>query len=43
MSNYPIAWLNTKVISGYHCFLNQYIKALVLGYVPLKLPDGTVF
>lgn len=40
---YPIDWLNKKAISGYHCFMNAYLKAKVLSYDPLKLPDGTIF
>jgi hypothetical protein len=30
-------------ISGYHCFMSQYLRAKVGGLIPLKLPDGTVF
>lgn len=40
---YPIARLNKNRISGYHCFMDQYIRAKRLGLEPLKLPDGTVF
>jgi len=40
---YPTAWLKKGLVSGFHVFLNQYIKSKVLGYDPLKLPDGTIF
>ena len=40
---YPVAWLKKNLVSGFHIFLNQYIKSKVLGYDPLKLPDGTIF
>jgi len=40
---YPTAWLKKGLVSGFHVFLNQYIKSKVLGYDPLKLPDGTLF
>lgn len=40
---YPIAWLSKNLISGYHVFLKQYLRSKVLGYDPLKLPDGTLF
>ena len=38
---YPVAWLKKGLMSGFHVFLNQYIKSKVMGYDPLKLPDGT--
>lgn len=40
---YPTNRLKKDLISGFHVFLNQYIKAKILDYEPLKLPDGTVF
>ena len=40
---YPTSMLRKKRVSGYHCFMNAYIKAKVGGFDPLKLPDGTVF
>lgn len=40
---YPIARLNKNRITGYHCFMDQYLRASRLGLTPLKLPDGTVF
>ena len=40
---YPTEWLKKGLISGFHVFLNQYLKSKVLGYDPLKLPDGTLF
>ena len=40
---YPIDWLKKKSVSGYHCFMNAYLKAKVLSYDPLKLPDGTLW
>lgn len=40
---YPTAKLKKGLISGFHVFLNQYIKSKILGYDPLKLPDGTLF
>jgi len=40
---YPTSRLNKKVITGYHCFMNQYIRAKRRDDIPLKLPDGTVF
>jgi hypothetical protein len=35
--------LKKGFLSGYHCFLNAYITAEKEGYIPLKLPDGTIF
>jgi hypothetical protein len=26
--------------SGYHCFMSQFIKNMLAGYIPLKTPDG---
>ena len=40
---YPKNRLRKDVISGYHCFMNAYIRAKVEEFDPLKLPDGTVF
>lgn len=40
---YPVAWLKKNLVSGFHVFLNQYIRSKILGYDPLKLPDGTIF
>lgn len=40
---YPIARLNKNRISGYHCFMDAYMRAKRTGFTPLKLPDGTVF
>jgi len=40
---YPTSLLNKNRISGYHCFMDQYMRAKRTGYDPLKLPDGTVF
>lgn len=40
---YPTAWLKKGLVSGFHVFLNQYIKSKITGYTPLKLPDGTIF
>ena len=34
---------NPKAYSGYHCFVEQYVKNKVNGYLPLKLPDGTLW
>ena len=31
------------LISGYHCFMKQYIDFTKAGYAPLKLPDGTLW
>ncbi len=31
------------LISGYHCFMKQYIDFTKLGLAPLKLPDGTLW
>ena len=39
---YPKAFLKRLFISGYHCFMNGYIRAKIEGFDPLKLPDGTV-
>jgi hypothetical protein len=30
-------------LSGYHCFLKQYISFINSGFTPLKLPDGTLW
>lgn len=40
---WPIPRLRKDVISGYHCFMQQYMNAKRGGWNPLKLPDGTVF
>lgn len=40
---YPTSRLNKKVISGYHCFMDQYMRAKRADFLPLKLPDGTIF
>ena len=40
---WPTDMLKKGLISGYHCFMNQYIRATIEGLDPLKLPDGTVF
>jgi len=40
---YPITLLKKNLISGFHVFLNQYIRSRILSYDPLKLPDGTTF
>lgn len=40
---FPVDWLIKSKLTGYACFLNQYLKAKVLGLDPLKLPDGTVW
>lgn len=40
---YPKARLNKNRISGYHCFMDAYMRAKREGLDPLKLPDGTVF
>lgn len=40
---YPVAQLNKNRISGYHCFLDAYMRAKREGFIPLKLPDGTIF
>ena len=29
--------------SGYNCFINQYVRALGLSVLPMKLPDGTLW
>ncbi len=40
---YPLDRLKKNVISGYHCFMDQYMRASKAGLDPLKLPDGTIF
>lgn len=40
---WPVAMLNKNRISGYHCFMDAYMRASREGYDPLKLPDGTIF
>lgn len=40
---YPTARLNKNRISGYHCFMDAYLRAKRTGFPPLKLPDGTIF
>ena len=40
---YPIARLNRNRITGYHCFMDSYLRAKRLNLKPLKLPDGTSF
>lgn len=40
---YPVSQLKKGFISGYHCFINAFIRAKVEGFDPLKLPDGTPF
>ena len=40
---YPKSRLRKNVISGYHCFMDAYLRASREGFNPLKLPDGTVF
>ncbi len=40
---YPVSALNKNRISGYHCFMDQYMRANREGLDPLKLPDGTLF
>lgn len=42
-NNYPIANLKKGLISGFHVFLNQYIKSKLQSFDPLRLPDGTVY
>jgi len=41
--HYPISMMKKNLVSGFHVFINQYIRAQILGYNPCKLPDGTVF
>lgn len=40
---YPTSRLRKDVIHGYNCFTGAYVAAKIGGFVPLKLPDGTVF
>jgi len=40
---FPLAFLKRCAGTGYNCFMRAYLKAKNLGYVPLKLPDGTPF
>lgn len=40
---YPVSRLNKNRITGYHCFMDQYMRAKREGLRPLKLPDGTVW
>lgn len=40
---YPVGQLVKGLVSGFHSFMNAYLKAKVGGYGPLKLPDGTLF
>ena len=40
---WPVSQLKKGFISGYHCFMNAYLRAKVEGFEPLKLPDGTGF
>ncbi len=40
---YPTARLNKNRITGYHCFMDAYLRAVRLGFEPLKLPDGSIF
>jgi len=42
-AHYPINRLRKNVISGYHCFMDAYLRAKQTELDPLKLPDGTVF
>ena len=39
----PFPLLRKDFISGYHCFMSAYINAKIMGYDPLKLPDGTTW
>lgn len=41
--NYPVSRLNKNRLMGYHCFMDQYLRAKREDLVPLKLPDGTVW
>jgi len=34
---------NPAAYSGYHCFVEQYTKNVINGYLPLKFPDGTLW
>ena len=40
---YPVSELRKGLLSGYHVFMDQYVKAKDQGLDPLKLPDGTPF
>jgi len=40
---WPTNRLRKDVISGYHCFMQQYMRAKVEERLPLKLPDGTLW
>lgn len=40
---FPVSRLRKGLLSGYHVFMNQYIKAKEEGLLPLKKPDGTTF
>lgn len=42
-NNYPVNLLKKGFISGYHCFMSNYISAKIVELTPLKLPDGSVF
>jgi len=40
---YPTNMLKKNLLSGLHCFISAYILAMLGGFDPLKLPDGTLF
>lgn len=40
---YPVSSLRKGLLSGFHVFMDQYIKAKNESLLPLKKPDGTVF
>lgn len=37
----PVFWPNKSAPTGYHCFIQQYVKNMFKGRTPFKLPDGT--
>lgn len=43
ISQPPIYQPNKRAFSGYHCFMEQYIKNAQAGVNKYKLPDGTTW